>query len=73
MSRTAMFLLASFALAFSAVAIPQAEAASIGAAFSPRAQPYSAVQEAACRGWGRWCPPGFIRRCGPYRCRCVPC
>jgi hypothetical protein len=30
-------------------------------------------KQAACRGFGRWCPPGFIRRCGPYRCWCAPC
>jgi hypothetical protein len=34
------------------------------------------VKEAACRGWGPWCRPGWVRRCRfPYRphCRCVPC
>jgi hypothetical protein len=31
------------------------------------------TKQAACRGWGRWCPPGWVRRCGPWRCRCVPC
>ncbi len=31
------------------------------------------IHKAACRGWGRWCPPGSIRRCGPYRCWCAPC
>jgi hypothetical protein len=30
-------------------------------------------KQAACRGWGRWCPPGRVRRCGPYRCWCAPC
>ena len=30
-------------------------------------------QEAACQGWGRFCPPGYVRRCGPYRCWCRPC
>jgi hypothetical protein len=34
------------------------------------------VKQAACRGPGRWCGPGFVRRCGfpllPH-CRCVPC
>jgi hypothetical protein len=34
---------------------------------------YSPVHEAACRGWGRWCGPGYVRACGPYRCWCRPC
>jgi hypothetical protein len=31
------------------------------------------VQQTACRGFGRWCGPGFTRVCGPYRCWCRPC
>ncbi len=31
------------------------------------------VEGAACRGWGRWCGPGYTRACGPYRCWCRPC
>ncbi len=32
------------------------------------------IKPAACNGhWGRWCPPGRVRRCGPYRCWCRPC
>jgi hypothetical protein len=31
------------------------------------------VKQAACRGFGPYCPPGWVRRCGPFRCRCVPC
>jgi hypothetical protein len=31
------------------------------------------VKEAACRGWGHFCPPGRTRVCGPYRCWCRPC
>jgi hypothetical protein len=34
---------------------------------------FSPIQEAACRGWGRWCGPGYVRACGPYRCWCRPC
>lgn len=33
---------------------------------------YSPVQKAACGGWGRWCPPGYVWQCRP-RCRCRPC
>jgi hypothetical protein len=31
------------------------------------------VKQAACRGYGRYCPPGTVRACGPYRCWCRPC
>jgi hypothetical protein len=34
---------------------------------------YSLKQDAACQGWGRYCGPGFVRTCGPYRCWCRPC
>jgi len=31
------------------------------------------VKETACRGWGPFCPPGFVRTCNPWRCWCRPC
>jgi len=31
------------------------------------------IKQAACRGFGPYCPPGTTRRCGPYRCWCAPC
>ena len=31
------------------------------------------VEQAACRGYGPYCPPGYVRACGPYRCWCRPC
>ena len=32
------------------------------------------VQETACSGWGRHCPPGFTWRCNRWRgCWCRPC
>ena len=31
------------------------------------------VKQAACRGFGPYCGPGFTRVCGPYRCWCRPC
>ncbi|MGA7787389.1 MAG: hypothetical protein WCA56_04395 [Xanthobacteraceae bacterium] len=33
----------------------------------------SPIKEAACRGFGPHCPPGFTWRCGPYRCWCARC
>jgi hypothetical protein len=31
------------------------------------------VTQAACRGFGPHCGPGFTWTCGPYRCWCRPC
>jgi hypothetical protein len=31
------------------------------------------VTQAACRGFGPFCPPGWTRVCGPWGCRCRPC
>jgi hypothetical protein len=31
------------------------------------------IHRAACGGFGPYCPPGFVRACGPYRCWCRPC
>jgi hypothetical protein len=31
------------------------------------------VTQAACRGFGPRCGPGFTWTCGPYRCWCRPC
>jgi hypothetical protein len=42
-------------------------------ALQSAAQNFSPIHRAACRGWGPWCGPGWVRRCGPWGCRCVPC
>ncbi len=34
---------------------------------------YSPIEKVGCKGPGRWCPFGWHRVCGPWRCRCVPC
>ena len=31
------------------------------------------VEKAACFGWGPFCPPGWVRTCGFFACRCRPC
>jgi hypothetical protein len=37
-------------------------------------QKVTLFKEAACFGWGPYCPPGRVWRCGPYgRCWCAPC
>jgi hypothetical protein len=31
------------------------------------------IVKAACQGFGPYCPPGYVRACGPYRCWCRRC
>ena len=38
-----------------------------------QAQNATIIHKAACGGFGRWCPPGMRRVCGPARCWCAPC
>ena len=58
-------------LAFSATAQTQQPGAS---SIRGLAQNATIIHKAACGGvWGRWCPPGRYRVCGPYRCWCAPC
>jgi hypothetical protein len=38
-----------------------------------QAQNATIIHKTACGGFGRWCPPGMRRVCGPARCWCAPC
>lgn len=66
--------LAAAALMLGAMAL-QASAQTQGAssvhALARNATPI--VTQAACRGYGPYCGPGFTRACGPLRCWCRPC
>jgi len=31
------------------------------------------IEQAACRGFGPYCPPGTTRACNRWRCWCRPC
>jgi hypothetical protein len=41
--------------------------------FHAQIQNATPLKQAACNGWGPFCPPGRTRVCGPYRCWCRPC
>jgi hypothetical protein len=41
--------------------------------FHAQIQNATPLKQAACRGFGPYCPPGTTRVCGPYRCWCRPC
>src|ERR1700691_1382972 len=62
----ALFVLGSVAVAANA----QTQGAG---SIQAQAQNATIIHKAACFGFGRWCPPGMRRVCGPYRCWCRPC
>ena len=71
---TAAWITAAFVLVASVIAA-SAQIQTRGAA-GLHAQMQNAtplLRQAACWGWGPYCPPGTVRRCGPYRCWCARC
>jgi hypothetical protein len=65
-------VVAATLMAFGSVGA-QAWQGSNGHAIGTATQNLSPVKPAACRGPGPFCPPGFVRACGPFRCWCRPC
>ncbi len=51
----------------------QAQTTRAAASIAAATQNFTPIEKAACRGWGRWCGPGYVRACGPFRCWCRPC
>jgi hypothetical protein len=65
--------LAAAALALGATAL-SANAQQLGAGHAQLQNATPIVKQAACRGFGAHCGPGFVWTCGPYgRCWCRPC
>ena len=62
----AVLILGSVSLAANA----QTQGAS---SLNAQAQNATIIHKTACGGFGRWCPPGRHRVCGPARCWCAPC
>lgn len=76
MRKLAIALSVSAALLFAGGTAWKADAASWRAGtfnLPTAAKNYSPLEQTACYGWGKYCPPGFIWRCGPYKCKCRPC
>jgi hypothetical protein len=70
--KTLTLTLAVAALALGSMVLSaNAQGASGMHALSQNATPI--IQHVACGGFGPYCPPGFTRACGPYRCWCRPC
>jgi hypothetical protein len=71
--RKLAFTLAAAGLVLGSVALT-AQAQTQGAStLNGQAHNATIIHKAACGGFGRWCPPGMVRTCGPYRCWCRPC
>lgn len=74
MKKLAMTLTAAAFVFGSMALVASAQTQQPGAAsLHGLAQNATPIQKAACGGWGRWCPPGRHRVCGPMRCWCAPC
>ena len=75
MRKLIVTLTATTAIFMSGLLVIEADAQTLrGAAnLAAAARNYTPVEGAACRGWGRWCGPGYVRACGPFRCWCRPC
>jgi uncharacterized lipoprotein len=71
--KTLTLTLAAAALALGATAL-SANAQQLGAGHAQLQNATPIVKQAACRGFGARCGPGFVWTCGPYgRCWCRPC
>jgi hypothetical protein len=71
--RKLMMILAAMAFALGATALVANGQTQGAATIHAQAQNATPIHQAACGGWGRWCPPGRHRVCGPMRCWCAPC
>jgi hypothetical protein len=65
--------LAAAALALSMTALTVNAQSQGASTLNAQVQNATIIHKAACFGFGRWCPPGMTRVCGPYRCWCRPC
>jgi hypothetical protein len=74
MGKLAVTLVATAFVLGSSIWMANAQTQQLGAAgLQGQAHNATIVHKAACFRWGRWCPPGRRRVCGPYRCWCAPC
>jgi len=74
MRKLTMTLAAAALILGTMAAGANAQTQSAGAAsFHAQIKNATPLKEAACRGFGPYCGPGFTRVCGPYHCWCRPC
>jgi hypothetical protein len=74
MQKLTMTLAAAALMLGSMAVAAHAQFLAAGAAgLHAKVQNATPIDKAACRGYGTFCPPGTVRRCGPYRCWCARC
>lgn len=71
--RKLSIILAAAAFALSATALTVNAQSQGASTLNAQAHNATIIHKTACFGFGRWCPPGLHRVCGPYRCWCAPC
>jgi hypothetical protein len=64
----------AMALAFAGSAVVTADAQTTRGAnnIAGAVENFTPIQPAACRGWGPYCRPGFVRTCGRFRAGVAP-
>jgi hypothetical protein len=72
MKRLTVTLAAAFLVLGSMALSVNAQTQGAGS-INAQAQNATIIHKTACMGFGRWCPPGMRRVCGPARCWCRPC
>jgi hypothetical protein len=70
---TMTFTAAVFAIGTMAVAANAQTSAGASGLHSQVQNATPIVKQAACRGFGSRCGPGWTWACGPWGCRCRPC
>ena len=70
--RKLIMILAAVTFALGATALVANAQIRGAATIHAQLQNATPIRQAACGGWGRWCPPGRHRVCGPMRCWCAP-
>jgi hypothetical protein len=73
MKKLLPLLFASLMISASLVPASQAQTSRGASAINSIIENSSKAEKAACWGWGPFCPPGWVRACGPWRCWCRPC
>jgi hypothetical protein len=73
MSKVAITLAAAALVLGSVALTANAQTQGASSLLNAKAQNATIIHKTACMGFGRWCPPGMRRICGPARCWCAPC
>ncbi len=75
MHKLVMIFAMTTAMLFAGSLIWKAEAQTWrgAASINSASENYTPIEKAACRGYGRFCGPGYTRACDAFRCWCRRC